>query len=183
MPAPPVPSASPDLSAAFAPSERSRIPAFEVMRITDEIARRRADGHDVVSLCAGEPSARPAPGTLKPAGYTGPLGTAPLREAIAGHYREWYGIEVDPVIGMSADPVETLTKFSVEECQNKFAVASAGPGIIKGFDVAMPLRAGMTNRTSYVIAPTGRIVYVHSALSYKEHVQNTLAAVKSMQAK
>ncbi|MGD9606729.1 MAG: pyridoxal phosphate-dependent aminotransferase [Leucobacter sp.] len=78
------------------PSRRSRIPAFEVMRITDEIARRRAAGHDVVSLCAGEPSARPAPDTLKPAGYTGPLGTAPLREAIAGHYRNWYGVEVDP---------------------------------------------------------------------------------------
>lgn len=77
-------------------SNRSAIPAFEVMRITDEIARRRAAGHDVVSLCAGEPSARPAPGTLKPAGYTGPLGTTPLREAIAGHYRNWYGVELDP---------------------------------------------------------------------------------------
>lgn len=77
-------------------SQRSRIPAFEVMRITDRVAQRRADGHDVVSLCAGEPSARPAPGTLKPAGYTGPLGTAPLREAIAGHYRDWYGVELDP---------------------------------------------------------------------------------------
>ena len=77
-------------------SKRSAIPAFEVMRITDEIARRRAAGHDVVSLCAGEPSARPAPGTLKPAGYTGPHGTTPLREAIAGHYRNWYGVELDP---------------------------------------------------------------------------------------
>ena len=55
---------------ALAASKRSQIPAFEVMRITDEIARRRAAGYDVVSLCAGEPSARPAPGTLKPAGYT-----------------------------------------------------------------------------------------------------------------
>ncbi|MBL3700959.1 pyridoxal phosphate-dependent aminotransferase [Leucobacter luti] len=82
--------------APLAASARSHIPAFEVMRITDEIARRRADGHDVVSLCAGEPSARPAPGTLQPAGYTGPLGTTPLREAIAGHYRAWYNIEVDP---------------------------------------------------------------------------------------
>ena len=77
-------------------SRRSRIPAFEVMRITDEVARRRLDGRDVVSLCAGEPSARPAPGTLRPAGYTGPLGTSPLRAAIAGHYRAWYGTEVDP---------------------------------------------------------------------------------------
>lgn len=78
------------------PSRRSHIPAFEVMRITDEIARRRAAGHNVVSLCAGEPGAMPAPGTLKPAGYTGPLGTTPLREAIAGHYRHWYGIDIDP---------------------------------------------------------------------------------------
>ncbi len=80
----------------LAVSKRSNVPAFQVMRITDEIARRRADGHDVVSLCAGEPSARPAPGTLKPAGYTGPLGTSPLREAIAGHYRNWYDLDVDP---------------------------------------------------------------------------------------
>lgn len=77
-------------------SKRSEIPTFEVMQITEEIARRRMAGHDVVSLCAGEPSARPAPGTLQPAGYTGPLGTTPLREAIAGHYRAWYGVEVDP---------------------------------------------------------------------------------------
>lgn len=82
--------------AALQPSRRSSIPAFEVMRITDEIARRRAEGRDVVSLCAGEPSARPVPGTLKPAGYTGPLGTTPLREAIAGHYLDWYGVDVDP---------------------------------------------------------------------------------------
>jgi aspartate/methionine/tyrosine aminotransferase len=78
------------------PSRRSSVPAFEVMRITDQIAQRRADGHDVVSLCAGEPNALPSPGTLKPAGYTGPLGTTPLREVIAGHYRNWYGVEVDP---------------------------------------------------------------------------------------
>lgn len=87
------------------------------------------------------------------------------------------------VIGMSADPVDKLAKFSVEECRNKFAVASAGPDIVKGFDVALPMKLGMTNRTSYVIAPTGRIAYVHSALSYKDHVKNTLAAVRSMQVK
>ena len=40
----------------------------------------------------------------------------------------------------------------------------------------------MTNRTSYVIAPTGRIAYVHSAMNYKDHVKNTLAAVRAMKA-
>jgi len=86
------------------------------------------------------------------------------------------------VIGMSADPVDTLAKFSVQECRNKFAVASAGPVIIKGYDVALPV-GGMTNRTSYVIAPTGRIAFVHSAMSYKDHVKSTLAAVESMKAR
>lgn len=84
------------------------------------------------------------------------------------------------VIGMSADPVDKLARFSKQECRDKFAVASAGPAIVKGYDVALPVSGGMTNRTSYVIAPTGRIVYVHSAMSYKDHVKNTLAAVRAM---
>ncbi|MBB6124400.1 peroxiredoxin [Sphingobium subterraneum] len=87
------------------------------------------------------------------------------------------------VVGMSADPIDKLAKFSVEECRSKFPVASAGPGVIAKYDVAMPLRVGLTNRTSYVIAPTGRVVYVHSALSYKDHVKNTLAAVQAIKAK
>ena len=84
------------------------------------------------------------------------------------------------VIGMSADPVSQLARFSTEECRSKFAVASAGPVIVKEYDVAMPQRAGMTNRTSYVISPTGRIAYVHSDPSYVDHVKNTLAAVRAM---
>ncbi len=84
------------------------------------------------------------------------------------------------VIGMSADPVDKLARFSREECRDKFAVASAGPAIVKDYDVALPVPGGMTNRTSYVISKTGRIAYVHSAMSYKEHVKNTLAAVREM---
>lgn len=85
------------------------------------------------------------------------------------------------VIGMSADPVSKLVRFSVEECRNKFAVASAGPDIIRGYGVALPLGLGRSNRTSYVIAPTGRIVHVHSALSHAGHVKAMLDAVRSMQ--
>lgn len=87
------------------------------------------------------------------------------------------------VIGMSADPVDTLARFSTEECRDKFAVASAGPSIVQDYKVGLPLLGGKTNRTSYVIAPTGRIVYVYSALGYKDHVTNTLAAVRAMRAK
>ncbi len=90
------PSIAADAPHGLGASRRSVIPAFEVMQITGEVERRRAEGRDIVSLCAGEPSARPAPGMLKPAGYTSPLGTAPLRAAIAGHYANWYGVSIDP---------------------------------------------------------------------------------------
>jgi aspartate/methionine/tyrosine aminotransferase len=66
------------------------------MRITDEIARRRAAGEDVISLCAGEPAPRPITSALEPMGYTGPIGTHDLREAIAQHYTSWYGVDLDP---------------------------------------------------------------------------------------
>jgi peroxiredoxin Q/BCP len=88
------------------------------------------------------------------------------------------------VIGMSADPIDKLAEFSTKECSDKFAVASAGPNVVSGYDVALkgsnPAFAGRTDRTSYVISKTGKIAYAHSALDYKDHVKNTLAAVQSM---
>lgn len=85
------------------------------------------------------------------------------------------------VIGMSADDIEGLKKFSKEECRDKFAVASATPAIIKGFDVALAERPGMTNRTSYVIAQSGRIAYSYTEMNPNAHVKNTLAQVQALQ--
>jgi peroxiredoxin len=87
------------------------------------------------------------------------------------------------VIGLSADDLPTLKKFSVEECRSAFPVAIAKPGLIKAYDVAMPLVnkvKPMTNRTSYVIDRRGRIAFVHSDMNWSEHVTKTLAAVKSL---
>ena len=83
------------------------------------------------------------------------------------------------VIGMSADDLDTLKRFSVEHCRGKFPVATASPALIEAYDVKLPL-TGMANRTSYVIAPSGRIVFVHSDLDWKEHVARTLAAVRAL---
>lgn len=84
------------------------------------------------------------------------------------------------VIGMSADPVDDLISFSTKECAGKFPVASAGPAIISGYDVALKMKPGLTDRTSYVIAPSGRIAFVHSEMNYAGHVKSTLAAVEAM---
>ena len=95
------------------------------------------------------------------------------------------------VIGMSTDSVEDLQRFSTEKCAGQFAVASAGPNVVSGYDVAFPkqitgpdgkLRA-ITSRTSYVIARDGRISFVHSDMSAAEHVSLTLAAVRQLSTK
>lgn len=87
------------------------------------------------------------------------------------------------VIGMSADDLPTLQRFSVEECRSAFPVASASPATIKAYDVALPVvnrLVNMTDRTSYVIAPSGRIAFVHSDLDWSQHVAKTLAAVQAL---
>lgn len=87
------------------------------------------------------------------------------------------------VIGMSADDVGTLTRFSAEKCAGKFAVASAGPKVIAGYDVALGRQmAGrdLTKRTSYVIDRQGRIAFVHDDMNPAEHVAQTLAAAQKL---
>jgi peroxiredoxin len=87
------------------------------------------------------------------------------------------------VVGMSNDDLPTLQKFSTEACRDKFAVAVATPAVIKAYDVALKREgapAGMTDRTSYVIAQNGKIVMVHSDLDYRDHVKLTLEAVKEL---
>ncbi len=83
------------------------------------------------------------------------------------------------VIGMSADNLDTLKRFSVEECRNAFPVATANKKVIKAYDVAIPV-VGMSNRTSYVISSDGRIVMVHSDMDWKDHVAKSLAAVQAL---
>ena len=86
------------------------------------------------------------------------------------------------VIGVSHDGIDTLNKFSVSECRNKFAVASdADKMISKAYDATL-LFTSYSSRTSYVIAPDGTIIYAYTALSPDKHVENTLAAVSSWQA-
>ncbi len=85
------------------------------------------------------------------------------------------------VIGLSADPIETLKRFSVSECRSKFAVGVASTTTIAAYDVVIPDRA-MSNRTSYVISRAGRIVYAFSSGDYRDHVPNTLKALEALHA-
>lgn len=81
------------------------------------------------------------------------------------------------VIGLSHDPLDKLSRFSVTECRNKFAVGVAGSDVIKAYKVKLPVLS-MSDRTSYVIAPDGAILMSYSAFSPQGHVAKSLAAVK-----
>jgi peroxiredoxin len=89
------------------------------------------------------------------------------------------------VIGVTAGNVAQLADFSkeTEHCGGKFPVA-ADPGvkIAKEYDSVLTVKPDWSNRTSYVIAPSGKIVHVYSALSPNQHVKETLDAVKALHA-
>ena len=84
------------------------------------------------------------------------------------------------VLGVSNDKIETLNKFSVSECRNKFAVAADNDKkIMKAYRAAMMGGLlGMADRTSYVITPDSRILFSYSALDPNGHVDRTLEAVR-----
>lgn len=87
----------------FQPSRRSDVAPFIAMDVLADAARLEAAGQRIIHMEVGQPSA-PAPGAALEAarralehgrlGYTEALGIAPLRRALAGHYKSTYGVEV-----------------------------------------------------------------------------------------
>jgi aspartate/methionine/tyrosine aminotransferase len=75
------------------------------MSILNRVAALRAQGREIISLCAGEPS-QGAPSEVRrraaelmvdhtPLGYSETFGIKPLRREIAAHYRRWYALDID----------------------------------------------------------------------------------------
>lgn len=88
------------------------------------------------------------------------------------------------VIGVSHDPLDKLQKFSVSECRSKFPVAAdTDQAVEKAYDSILAVKPQYANRTSYVIAQDGTIVYSYTALDPSQHVANTLAALKTLESK
>ena len=87
------------------------------------------------------------------------------------------------VIGVSSDKIDVLDKFSMADCQSKFALA-ADPEltIAKSYDAVLTKMLGYADRTSYVITPDGKILYSYSAMDPDKHVENTMAALEKWRA-
>jgi aspartate/methionine/tyrosine aminotransferase len=86
-------------------SRRGLVPPFIAMDVMRAANQREAAGERVIHLEVGQPGT-PAPQAVLDAarqalatdriGYTDAEGIAPLRQAIAEHYRAQYGVAVDP---------------------------------------------------------------------------------------
>ena len=85
------------------PSKRGQVAPFIVMDVMSAAAAREAAGGDVLHLEVGQPSTPAPKGVLEAArraldadriGYTVALGIPSLRERIARHYRDAYGLTV-----------------------------------------------------------------------------------------
>jgi aspartate/methionine/tyrosine aminotransferase len=90
---------------ALVASRRGLVPPFIAMDVLREAYAREAAGQSVIHLEVGQPGT-PAPKAVlararaalaeDKIGYTDALGIAPLRERIARHYRDEYGVAVEP---------------------------------------------------------------------------------------
>ncbi len=146
----------------FKVAERGRIDPFIVMDVMRRAQQRAAEGGDVLHLEVGQPSGPAPAGVLRAAraaldgeslGYTLALGIDGLRERIARHYAETYGLAV----GAERVAVTTgssggfllafLASFSAGD-----RVAVAAPGypayrnILKALDITcVPIAVGPDN--------------------------------------
>lgn len=85
------------------------------------------------------------------------------------------------VIGVTAGNVDRVAEFSKVECRDKFAVA-ADPGakIAAQYDATMAgAKNPLSDRTSFVIAPSGKILLSHTDRNPETHIVKTMEAVRA----
>jgi aspartate/methionine/tyrosine aminotransferase len=119
-------------------SARSDVPPFIVMDVMAAAARIEAAGGHVIHMEVGQPAA-PAPSSaIKAAqaalaagriGYTAALGIPSLRARIAQHYRDRYGVAVDPgriVVTTGSSGGFILAFLALFEPGDRVALANPG---------------------------------------------------------
>jgi peroxiredoxin Q/BCP len=89
------------------------------------------------------------------------------------------------VVGVTAGNVERVAEFSKLECRDKFAVvADPGAKIAAEYKTTMQYQnKTLSERTSFVIAPDGKILLSYTDGNPQAHIDKTMAAVREWKAK
>lgn len=84
------------------------------------------------------------------------------------------------VVGVTAGRVADLAEFSKSECRNAFPVAGVTKETIKAYDAVLALKPDLSDRTTYVIAPDGKVILAYTALTDPmSHIAKAKDAVKA----
>src|SRR5205809_4864508 len=137
----------------FHPARRGLVPPFIAMDVLRAANEREAQGQSVIHLEVGQPGT-PAPQPVLDAarraladdriGYTDALGIPPLREAIAGYYREQYGVAVDPaeiVVTTGSSAAFQLAFLAAFEPGDRVALAVPGYPAYRNILTALGIEA------------------------------------------
>jgi aspartate/methionine/tyrosine aminotransferase len=123
---------------AIKTSRRGTVPPFIVMDVLAAANERAAAGNAVYHLEVGQPSTPAPKGVIAAArraldgdrlGYTEALGIPALRQRIALHYREWYGIALDParvVVTTGSSGAFLLAFLAAFDAGDRVALAAPG---------------------------------------------------------
>jgi aspartate/methionine/tyrosine aminotransferase len=142
-------------------SRRALVDPFIVMDVMERARAAEASGRHVIHMEVGQPST-PAPAGARAAlaramerealGYTVSLGLPELRRGIAGLYRRWYGVDLDParIVVTSGSSAAFLLAFTaLFDAGERVALGEPGyPSyrqILKALSltpVGIPTRAG-----------------------------------------
>jgi thioredoxin-dependent peroxiredoxin len=82
----------------------------------------------------------------------------------------------------ASENLALLQRFSAEHCRDKFPIAAVSLDTIKAYNVVLPQKPDWSDRTSYVIAPDGKILLSFTTQKPDEHITKTLEAVKAWKA-
>ncbi|MEH4624792.1 peroxiredoxin [Grimontella sp. AG753] len=84
------------------------------------------------------------------------------------------------VIGVTAGNVDQVDEFSKLECRDKFTVtADPGAKVASEYQTLMQMNGKtLSDRTSFVIAPDGKILLSYTDRNPETHIQKTMDAVK-----
>ena len=105
----------------------AEVQEYYFSRKLKEVAKLNAEGQDIISLAIGSPDMPPSQQTIdklcevarQPCahGYQPTMGTPELRQAMAGFYKRWYGVdlnpdtEIQPLIGSKEGILHTTLAF------------------------------------------------------------------------
>lgn len=162
-------------------SRRSAVEPFHAMDVLAEANRLKAAGHDVISMAVGQPS-DPAPGIVREAaraaladgriGYTDALGLTDLREAIAAHYAEHYGVQVPAgriVVTTGSSAAFNLAFLTLFDPGDRVAITAPGYPAYRNIMVVLGLEV--------VEIPLGPEGYLTAAQLSEAHRERPLKGV------